>query len=1043
MFSLLAWPLVLVPLFLANFCEKAVHAQTPLVTLTGEIFDPSGGLVPAADVLATNIETGVETHTETNGDGIYLLGALQAGRYRIGVTKQGFRQTELNDVTLQTAASVTRNFHLELGSSSDRVNVEDNGLDISMTDASVSTVISREFVDQIPLNGRTLQNLLPLSPGVVPDGVSSSNVGYSGYSVNGNRDTGSVNWIVDGVSGNIGATPNGSTPDSLAAGLTILGTTQSLVSLDALQEFRLSTSSYGVEYGVAPGAQIQLQSRAGSNHFHGSAYDYVRNTIFDANDWFANSEALGRPTERQNDFGGTLGGPVWIPHVYNGRDKAFFFFSFEDLHLRQPAVLSGQPTPTAAYRESAPAALQPYLNAFPAPNAPSLGNGWGTWNASFSSPSVLHSVSIRGDYAVTNTTRVFVRINDAPSNVTSLSDAYQTTFLTNNLTETLGITTALTASISNDFRFNFSRSNYGVSSNLLPSSYGGISGPAFTALTPPPQYVIPGSGYYSNIVITDPSLPGYAVLLLQNQSSRLHQWNIVDGLKWQVGRHQLKLGGEWNRHTSIQEPISYEQTFQFFSLASLESSTVDELDVQSQPFVTSTINTRSALYAGDTWKTNQRLSIDYGLRWELPVPTYFQGPFVPLFVSSIADPNNPTIAQGRTQWPMTWRNFAPRVGVAYLLRDAGNFGTVLRVGGGLFYSTELGAGVGAVTYPDDAFTSTYSLPFPVPPSQLVPPQTGVITPDGLAQNSLVGIAHNLAVPRVWEWNFSLEQQLGTSQSFTASYVGSAGRRLFFYPAIFPPSDVIGAVTFTENASQSNYNSLQLKFNRGLARGFQTLASYSWSHSIDNVSQDDYNYQPLWGNSDFDVRHAVSLAFLYDIPGLKTGRALKAVTSGWELSTNFQARTGLPVTGLFAPADVLPGGALAYVPAELVPGVPVYLNGPQYPGGTKLNRAAFAKPAAGQQGDVGRNEFRNQGFWQLDNSLHRKFSLGENRGLLRLRLDAFDLLNHPNFAGYFVRNLTTSPLFGQATSMVNNFGGASPIYNSGGPRSVQVSLRYEF
>ncbi len=171
--------------------------------------------------------------------------------------------------------------------------------------------------------------------------------------------------------------------------------------------------------------------------------------------------------------------------------------------------------------------------------------------------------------------------------------------------------------------------------------------------------------------------------------------------------------------------------------------------------------------------------------------------------------------------------------------------------------------------------------------------------------------------------------------------------------------------------------------------------------------------------------------------------MKATTSGWELSDNYRAHTGTPVINLFS-ASTFVNGTLQYTLANIVPGIPVYLNGPQYPGGTALNRAAFAAPAKGTQGDVPRNTFRAQDFGQDDLSLQRKFRLGEKAGALRLRIDAFNLTNHANFADYFVRNLSKSALFGQASTTVGGFNGsANALYNSGAARSLQVSLRYEF
>ncbi len=191
-------------------------------------------MVPAVDVTATSTDTGVATHAKTNGDGIYLLATIQPGHYRVTVNKAGFMQIEATDITLQVTDAATRNFKLELGPTSDTITVEDSGLNVNTSDGSVSTVISREFVDEIPLNGRTLQNLLPIVPGI---GYDTTN---QGYTVNGTRVQEGTYWMVDGIGGNIGASLigiNNSVPDNFGAPLTSLGTTQSLISLDALQEF--------------------------------------------------------------------------------------------------------------------------------------------------------------------------------------------------------------------------------------------------------------------------------------------------------------------------------------------------------------------------------------------------------------------------------------------------------------------------------------------------------------------------------------------------------------------------------------------------------------------------------------------------------------------------------------------------------------------------------------------------------------------------------------------------------------------------------------
>jgi hypothetical protein len=636
-------------------------------------------------------------------------------------------------------------------------------------------------------------------------------------------------------------------------------------------------------------------------------------------------------------------------------------------------------------------------------------------------------------------------VNYSPSNQKSIGDAYQNNYRTNTVTATVGVTTTPTASISNDFRANYSRQTLASTDGLLPPTSGSNPSAAAAALIPASSYAPAGSDYSSVFAFYDPAFDGPAIVEQQQQNSVLHQWDLVDGLKWQVGRHQLKFGGEWNRHTSTQLPVAYSQYYEFDFLSSIQSSTVDEGEISSLPVAVDTVTTRASLYAGDAWKVNKRLSVDYGVRWELAFPTHYGGPYVPVFVNSIADPANPTTTQSRTQWAMTWGNFAPRLGIAYVLRDKGNFDTVFRTGGGLFYSTETPFGVSNIGYPDQGENQFSGVAYPFTPAMLASPPIGTVTADGLANAALIGTAPHLALPRVWEWNATIEQRLGKNQSLTVGYVGSAGRRLYFSPVSLPASGDVGSVTFTENGSSSDYNALQVKFERRVARGLQVLGSYTWAHSIDDVSTNIYTQQPLWGNSDFDIRHTVSVASVYSIPGARGNGWMKAVTSGWELSGNFHAHTGAPVIDLFAKTTFIgENGNLAYTLANLVPGVPVYLHGPQYPGGTALNRAAFTAPATGKQGDVPRNALRAQDFGQLDTSLQRKFALGEKAGLLRLRVDAFNITNHPNFADYFVRNLSKSPLFGQATSTAGAFnGGSNLLYNSGAARSLQISLRYEF
>src|SRR5208282_4141683 len=317
------------------------------------------------------------------------------------------------------------NFTLPVGAVFETVTVEGGASMISTTDASVSTVIDHTYVENMPLNGRSFQDLILLTPGIVtqsPQNSGNSVLGMTGeFSVNGQR-TESNDYTVDGVSANVGAAAgysmliNGAGASGSVPAATALGTTQALVSVDDLQEFRVQSSTYSAEYGRNPGGQFAFETKSGTNQWHGTAYDYLRNGFVDAQDWFNDYFGTPEPALRQNDFGGTLGGPVRIPNVYNGRDKTFFFISYEGLRLVSPQPASITYVPDNFLRASAPADLQPVLNAFPVPNgADDSANGFAQYIASWSNPSSLDSAGVRFDQVVNSHLSLFFRFSGTGS----------------------------------------------------------------------------------------------------------------------------------------------------------------------------------------------------------------------------------------------------------------------------------------------------------------------------------------------------------------------------------------------------------------------------------------------------------------------------------------------------------------------------------------------------------------------------------------------------------------------------------------------------
>jgi hypothetical protein len=447
---------VLVPVLTCALLIGAVRADE-LATVTGLVTDPSGKNVPGVTVIVTNLATNVSSSTVTNDVGIYRVSALQPGIYRVTLNKSGFKSVVKSNVELHVQDVASMNFQLEVGSVNETVTVTETSQVINTTDGTVSTVIDRQFADNLPMNGRSFQTLINLTPGV----VLTANTGFDQgqFSVNGQRATANY-WTVDGVGANIGIsgvyTPSNGLSGSLGS-VNAFGGTNSLVSVDALQEFRIQTSTFAPEFGRTPGGQISIATRSGTNQFHGSVFDYFRNDVLDANNWFnnyvlpADGGPLPKARERQNDFGGTFAGPIL-------KDRTFFFFSYEGLRLRLPQTTLSD-VPTLAARAAALPALQPFFNAFPLPTGAAVGAvGGAQFNASYSNPATLDAYSIRVDHKISDKWTVFGRYNYSPSSlaergVNDALDVIQNTPI-NTTTITAGATWVATPTITNDLRFN-------------------------------------------------------------------------------------------------------------------------------------------------------------------------------------------------------------------------------------------------------------------------------------------------------------------------------------------------------------------------------------------------------------------------------------------------------------------------------------------------------------------------------------------------------------------------------------------------------------
>jgi len=1100
--------------------SSASSGQVETATISGVITDQFEAVIIGAEVLVTNADTNVTSKGTSNQSGVYLVTGLKPGRYRVHVAKEGFKGIDLTDLILNVQDSVSRNFTLQVGSQSETVSVDGSALQINTQDAAVSTVVDRQFAENLPMNGRSFQTLIQLTPGVVV--VPSNGADGGQFSVNGQRAASNY-WMVDGVSANIGV-GSGNVPGNGFGGtlgsFSAQGGTNSLVSVEALQEFRIQTSTYAPEFGRTPGGQISIVTRSGTNQFHGTAFDYLRNDVLDANDWFVNYLQLAKPPERQNDFGGTFSGPIV-------KNRTFFFFSYEGLRLRLP-----QTAPTTVpcdstcqvfgnARAMAASPMQPFLNAYPVPNGPEVfrpcapnvngcpssgkqPTGSAQFNKSYSNAATLDAYSLRIDHKLMDRLTLFGRYNYSPSESDQRGPGPQTlsTLLSSRITTqtvTLGTTWTISPRIVNDLRFNYSRVNAASSESL--DNFGGAV--PLASLPLPSPYTSQNAQFALFIA----GLMHGELLTGRNAQDLQRQINVVDTVSLTKGSHALKFGLDFRRLSPPFAPPLYLQQAVLGSVPAAEMGQRAQGVVQATAAATVLFRNFGS-FVQDTWRIVPRAALTYGLRWDLDsAPSSLTGPnIVGVTGYNLNDFSQLGIAPaGTAPFKTTYGNVAPRIGLAYQLTQNQGWETVIRGGFGVFYdlvSSQVGpAVIGAGGPPFSAvkrFGPGGPGTFPLDPVSSAPPtipSTGSIS-------RLYAFNPNLKLPYTLEWNVALEQALGRQQTISASYVGASGRRLLQTSLVSgPPSNPsIQQAAFVDNKPSSGYNALQMQFQRRLSHGLQVLASYSWAHSIDdgsagsailasNAGVPGSGPNANRGPSDFDIRHTFSAGVTYDIPVRKTNAFTDSVLRGWSIESTILARSAPPADVSDSDFFIFNSGVEADIRPDVIPGQPFYLYGANCasvmqalfnllpgqgcPGGKALNPNAFTDPpgAGGcnpgpptfdfpcnpaRQGNVPRNFLRGFGATQWDFAVHRDFAIRES-AKLQFRAEMFNVLNHPNFGqpsgcfGFFC----SSP-FGLSSQTLGRYldggglgssnvgGGAfSSLYQVGGPRSIQLALKFFF
>jgi len=1068
---------LLAALLLGVFSGRYAQGQTAQATLNGQVMDPQQAMVADASVTITDVATSAQRQTQTNGEGAFHFDALPPGTYSLRVEHAAFAEADMIGVVLHTADNVSISVKLRIGASTETVTVNANAL--TNDSPAVSLTVTREFVENMPLNGRSLQDLIQLAPGAVSTGF-----GY--YSIDGQRMD-SNNFTVDGVSANLGGLNNNGDVRGVGPGLsastpaqTVSGTTQSLVPVDDLQEFTVQTSGYTAEYGRNPGGQLQFTTRSGTNEYHGSLFEYFRNTALDAKSYLEDFYQEAKAPERQNDFGGTLGGPVIIPKLYDGKDKTFFFFSYEGLRLMLPTQES-KDVPTQQMRDAASPQVAPFLNSLPLPNGPTNTTGCnlgtdssgnlipcdGQFNLAFSQPYTIDSITARIDHDFGERNRAFVRYSDTPSHgFIGASEEEGFDHTAHVRTWTAGLTSNIRPNLLNDLRFNYS---YDGEGNVTVQRSVNGSVPFDPSLFIPSQYAsiaasgefvfrVPGSG-----LIGEPSIGG-AITTVQ-------PLQIVDGLTWTKGTHSSKFGVDWRRVSSTYGSGTYDVLLESESLSAIENGIATYANVSAlTPGKPAFLNL--SLYAADHWKLTPRLTFDYGLRWEFNPPPGPVNGFYPVALTSTDIDTTSLKGLGSSPYPTSYRHFAPRVGFAWNAIPSAVHPVTVRGGFGIFYDTGqqiTGAGYGYhFAYP---FESTgpqlTNVPLPLTTEQAAapPPVTSLFPVPDFSIFDVT--APNLTMPYTEQWNLSVDYALSAKNTFTASYTGNNGKKLLFteefYPIDNPNLGLDPTIDLNSNAAKSTYHALQLQDRGRIIDGLDVVTSFTWAHAEDNSSTDyDIFSQPIWGNSDYDIRRSLDVALNYQTRALGDSKWVRALTRGWLLANRLSVESALPINVLQT-QDASGEEEINYYP-DLVKGVPIYLHGAAAnaayatagfpnggttaPGGWALNPAAFAPvpldPSTGlpvRQGDLPRNYVRQTPFWALNTSVQRTFPFSE-RVHLDFRCDAFNILNHPNPTDPD-SDLEDGPYFGFLFGEFNTIGSGNALYAMGAARSLQLSLKLSF
>ena len=968
------------------FFGAAAAAQTSTATLQGTVSDASGGVLPGVTVKLQSPATGLQRDTVTNSSGLYVFNFLPAGRYTLTAELAGFKSVQHDEVQLEIGQSRSLDLKLEVGRLEETVRVEAVAPLLDRTSPSIGTVIQSTQLKELPLAGRHWAGLMLLAPGAINTGdgthLSTRFVGRA-------RDDN--NWTFDGIDATGVKDPR---QDSAA---------RLIISSESIAEFRVGSTLYSAESGAAAGGQVQLISKTGTNQLRGTVYDFVRNDVFDARPFGTTGDL---PPFRLNQFGGNIGGPI-VPQ------RTFFFVNFEGLRQRQTQSFT-RFVPSQAFRASVTPALAGVVNAYPQGTRATADPNIDEWNVEQKFTADETAPSFRIDHRLSNSSTVFGRYNFDNADITSPSDTGYTTNRLRPKNFTLQYQRVLTSTIVNELKFGY---NASLRTELREGdSNVQIGVPGFVTLTGAREIVEDGRTF-----------------------------SVLDDLGIVRGRHNVRIGGEIRRiFVDVGEgnttSLSYSSRPNFQSNRLESFSIVDFPVVQGQRWWYFT-------YLQDDIKWRPNLTINAGVRYEYysvvkekdgrdKVWRIACGGFCP--------PGTPWYDADRN-------NVAPRLGFAWAPARF-NDNTVVRGGYGIFFGPGQNDDVFAPI--DNAGSrisleraSVPSLAYPIDPFLALAATSGN-TPRAVDEHRVDQYAehYSLSFQQALPWRFV--SQIG--------YVGNQGHHMLdraYVNLIDPatgrrPLPLFGRVDIKSSGSSTNFNGLQASLQRPFNGGFLVGAQYMWSHAFDEGSLGGGESQTPqnvacrsceYASTNQDIRHTLTVNWVFELP-FGDGRrfaqrgALQHVLGGWMFSGLLQARTGRPLTvSVNRGTGDLPDGNNASQRPDIVPGVSAIPTN-QTPE-RWLDAAAFAVPARGTWGNLGRNTFRGPNLFQVDFALQRRFRLGAERSF-EFRVEAFNAFNRQNLANPNT-NISSGPAFGRITGPLN-LG-----YGTGTARQMQFMVRVNY